>query len=411
MSFDSVFEQVLTDIKDGKNVMLHGAGGVGKTHLIKKLRDNVKKPMHLTSTTGVSAFNVGDGCTTINSFAGVFTGDREPLYYVKKNRSNQKRLKIIKDTRLLVIDEVSMLGKKMLELIDIVFKAIRQDGRPFGGIQVLFSGDFFQLPPVKDKWCFTSKVWSDLAFCIHTLKKPQRHKADKSFFKMLMRIREGKHKHRDLVSLQKRHIKYFEMSESDREKLPAVMLFPTNKNVDHYNNQRLDELDGEKFPYTATYSNKEAKKASGCILNDIIILKKGAQVMLTSNLDVSVGLVNGSTGIVTDCGKGYVCVEFVNGISHVIECFEYIIDDEQNIKAWQIPLKLAWAISIHKSQSATIPLVVIDLGECFEKGQAYVALSRCGEMDGVYLTDFNPKSIKVDSLVLDFMGEKKNYRK
>lgn len=401
MSFEDIFKSVLLEIGNGKNVMLHGAGGVGKTFMIKRLREKVNKKMVLTSTTGVSAFNVGDGCTTINSFACVMTGDKEPSYYVRKCRSNPERFKALREVELLVIDEISMLGLKLIELLDVVFKAIRQNTKPFGGIQVLFSGDFYQLPPVKDNWCFKSSVWKDLDLKIFNLSKPQRHKSDKSFFRMLMRIRNGTPKHKDFVALQKKHIEYYQMTEEERSQIPAVMLFSTNNNVDHYNQCRLDEIDERKWNYNATYSKKEAKKASQGVLNDIVVFKKGCQVMLTVNLDVESGLVNGATGIVEDCGPGFVLVKFVNGESRVIEKYEYIIDEEQNIKAWQIPLRLAWAISIHKSQSATIPIVVIDLGNCFENGQAYVALSRCQTLDGVYLTDFNTKSIKTNHDVIE----------
>lgn len=405
MSFDDTFQEILGQIEEGNNIMLHGAGGVGKTYMIKKLRDNVKKNMVLTSTTGVSAFNVGDGCTTINSFACVMTGDRDPAYYVRKCRRNPSKFKRIKETELLVIDEISMLGMKLLELVDKVFKAIRQDKNPFGGIQVLFSGDFYQLPPVKDDWCFRSDVWNDLNLNMFSLTKPQRHKSDKSFFRMLMRVREGKPKNKDLIALQKKHIQYYNMSEKERDELNAVQLFSTNNNVDSFNQDRLAELEEKEWIYSAIYSKKDAKKLTQGILNDIVVFKKGAQVMLTVNLCVVDGLVNGATGIVKDCGPGFVAVDFANGLSRVLERYEYVIDEENNIKAWQIPLRLAWAISIHKSQSATIPKVVIDLGNCFERGQAYVALSRCQTLDGIYLTDFNTSSIKTNQCVIDFLKE------
>ncbi len=407
-TFDNVFDRVLETIGSGGNIMLHGAGGVGKSYLIKKLRDKLGGGwcVVLTSTTGVSAFNVGDGCVTINSFAGILTGEKEPEYYVRRCRKSPTRVKELNQVQLLVIDEISMLGKSIIEKLDVVFRVIRKTPKPFGGIQVLFAGDFYQLPPVKDDWCFHSKVWDDLNLEIHNLSKPQRHKSDKPFFRMLMRIREGKPKKKDLIALQGKHIKYFQMTEEERSALPAVMLFPTNNNVDHYNQSRLDELEEKEFIYSATYSTKEAKKASRSVLgdNDVLVFKKGSQVMLTVNLDVTEGLVNGATGIVESCGPGYVHVRFVNGVSKLMEKYEYIIDEEQGIKAWQIPLRLAWAISIHKSQSATIDMVVIDLGNCFENGQAYVALSRCRSLDGIYLTDFNTKSIKVNGDVVDFFA-------
>jgi ATP-dependent DNA helicase PIF1 len=374
------------------------------SYLVKNINERLKgeRNISLTSTTGVSAFFIGHGCKTIHSFAGLQVGDKEVDYYIRRVRRNTKQFKEINDSMLLVIDEISMLGAELIEKLDIVLKVIRRNTNPFGGLQVIFSGDFLQLPPVKDDFCFNSPVWEKLKLTAFKLTEPQRHKNDKSYYRMLMRIREGKPKQRDINRLYARNGVYFDMSEEERDNLGAVVLFPTNFNVKNYNLANLGELKTPEFMYKACVVGKKNYVFNNMI-EDTLSFKVGAQVMLTVNISVETGLVNGATGKVLVCEGKQVTVEFVNGMTVPIVAHEFIMDEEKGIKVLQIPLRLAWAVSIHKSQSCTLDRVVIDLGSCFEDGQAYVALSRAKSLEGVFLTDFDPASIKANTEVVDFV--------
>jgi ATP-dependent DNA helicase PIF1 len=374
------------------------------SYLVKNINECLKdkRNISLTSTTGVSAFFIGNGCKTIHSFAGLQVGDKDVDYYIRRIRRNTRQFKEINDSMLLVIDEISMMGAELIEKLDIVLKVIRRNTDPFGGLQVIFSGDFLQLPPVKDDFCFNSPVWDKLKLTSFKLTEPQRHKNDKSYYRMLMRIREGKPNKRDINRLYARNGVYFDMSEEERDNLGAVVLFPTNFNVKNYNLANLEELKTPEFMYKACVVGKKNYVFNNMI-EDTLSFKVGAQVMLTVNISVETGLVNGATGKVLLCEGKQVTVAFVNGMTVPVGVHEFIMDEEKGIKVLQIPLRLAWAVSIHKSQSCTLDRVVIDLGNCFEDGQAYVALSRAKSLDGVFLTDFDPASIKVNADVVDFV--------
>jgi hypothetical protein len=371
------------------------------SHLIKDVYNKLKNTtvMNLTSTTGVSAFNIGNGCRTINSFSGVMIGDKDNDHYIRRIMRNKKQKDEINNCRILFIDEISMLGDDLFEKIDIILRVIRRDTRPFGGVHLIVSGDFLQIPPVKSNFCFFSDIWSKLDFEHYMLSKPQRHKNDISFYRMLMRIRRGKTLPKDLKRLHERHRLYYEMTEKERDDLGAVILYATNNNVYNYNMANLNEIKNTEYIYKSVFLGK---KKTESMIEDEITLKVGAQVMLIVNLNVLTGLVNGATGKVISCSLENVTVEFVNGITTIIEKHEYVLDEENGIRVVQIPLRLAWAVSIHKSQSCTLDRVVIDLGKCFADGQAYVALSRARSLDGVYLIDFDSKSIKTNIDALEF---------
>jgi len=389
------------EISGNKRFVLGNFIVTHNSHLIKDLYATLKPRMNinLTSTTGVSAFNIGKGCRTVNSFTGVMTGDKDNDYYIRKIRRNKKQMGEITGCKVMVIDEISMLGDEIFEKIDIICRVVRGNTKPFGGIQLVASGDFLQIPPVGSDFCFMSKIWGQMNFTNFMLSVPYRHRNDVSFYRMLMRIRRGKTMPKDVARLHERHRVYYEMTDQAKAELGAVILYPKNRDVDDYNRIQLEELEGKEFVFTSTKVGNHTKKDG---IEDKVTLKVGAQVMLNINLDVEAGLVNGATGFVKECSNQSVTVRFVNGLTITLERHEYILDEENGVKIIQIPLKLSWAVSIHKSQSCTLDKVVIDLGGCFEKGQAYVALSRARTLDGVFLTDFEEKSLRTDEDAIDF---------
>lgn len=410
----NAFEEILK----GKNVFLTGCAGTGKTHLLKHIINYCKLKMislAVTSLTGISAILL-DG-TTLHSWAGILLGDDTKenlleLVYCKREKTDNWR-----NTQILIIDEVSMLKAELLHKLDYIGKKIRKKNKPMGGIQLIFSGDFAQLPPVKAKYIFLDPIWNYMVETKIELKQNMRSN-NEILTQMLSEIRLG------ILSEKSKEILYDRLFvDIDKDDIKPTQLFSTCLTVDDINLNELQKL--------INYNNKEYKyKAYDVIINtknyklttnqeqmfinqldkNVRLLKTlnlcvGAQVMLTSNIDVYGGLVNGSRGIVTECNSRCIKVKFIDNSEIYIDQikFEYKIDKNISVIRKQYPLILAWAQTIHKCQGATIDLVSIDLGSSiFEYGQAYTALSRTRTIEGISLMAFDPKSIKCSPDVYDY---------
>jgi ATP-dependent DNA helicase PIF1 len=374
----------------GKNIFLTGAAGVGKTQVLKLFIKVYKqtKIMGVTSTTGISALLFGG--TTLHSFLGIGLGNGSVENICTKIFSRSYLNKRWRDLEVLVIDEISMLSPTLFDKLEEVARTVRRNLKPFGGIQLILSGDFCQLPCINsDNFCFEADSWDK---CIdHTiyLTEIMRQK-DIEFQECLNEVRIGK-----LSKTTKKLLKSrLNIKLTNEFGILPTRLYSTNRSVDSLNDTELDKLSEtnvEFFEYNMDI--KYAKKneiavdmyKKFCSAPETIQLCVGAQVMLLWNLDIEGGLVNGSRGIIINFVNNLPLVKFLNGREVVIDyhTWEHEENDKKILTVFQIPLKLAYALTIHRSQGCSLDYAEIDLSDCFSAGQSYVALSRVKNLEGL----------------------------
>ena len=374
-----------------------------------------------TATTGVAAINLNvPECkisgSTLHSWAGVGLAKDIPKKLHAKVYHDKRASNRWLHTDVLIIDEVSMLGADFIDKLDYIGRGIRTEkDKPFGGIQLILSGDFLQLPPVNEEWCFKSFVWEKLDLIPFIFDKPYRYE-DLDYFKLLLRVRKGNQTPEDIGKLRARTRSYDKLLKALKEAkghnvIKPTILYSKKVDVDYYNEQELGKLSGSEIEYIAddkfTPYNKKAKhdfyiNKLDSIAPKTISLKVGAQVMLKCNLDVKGGLVNGSRGVILEAEPGSVYVRFVNGTKLRVKKQNWDIEDKDGKGARsQLPFILAYSITIHKAQGCTLDYAVCDLGpNVFAPGQAYVALSRVRSLRGLFISDLYPSCIKVDKSAL-----------
>lgn len=410
-----------SNIKDllyeGKNIFLTGPGGVGKSYYIKKLKEELGDTITITSTTGVSSFNLKG--QTIHSFSGIGAiTRRDKISHIIKKIYKKGTDEKIKNCKILVIDEVSMLGQFYLETIDQVFQHVRRNENPLGGVQVIFTGDFLQLPPINDEFCFNSHVWKDLKLHTIYLKKMYRVK-DPVYTQLLERVRVAKHTTEDNKALYKRVFAYNDLviDYTQKDKIQPTFLYGKKVNVEEKNMEELEQNDAEllifkpKFTWNdSSRKDKDLKLIEERILENILYLKIGAQVMLTVNISVEEGLVNGSRGVVVDYtntgGEKLLKIKFLDGRVIEFSTHDFVYTEENDKPHYtitQFPFILAYALSIHKVQGCTLDYAVIDLGySIFEASMSYVALSRVRSIEGLFLKAFQSHKIFCNKDALEF---------
>jgi ATP-dependent DNA helicase PIF1 len=412
----------------GENIFITGVGGTGKTRLIQYIAEDAKnkeKNFQVCAMTGCAAVLLNCSANTLHSWAGIGLARGNINEVVNRVIKSKFRRKNWNRIELLIIDEVSMLSKKLLIILDMIGKKIKKNMKPFGGIQIIFAGDFHQLPPIGDEddpgsinFCFESEIWN-LLFPIENqiqLKTIFRQK-DPIYQKILQEIRDGRI-HKSSINILK---KYIRIPDENMEIKPPILL-SRRKDVDEINLKNLNNLktNEKNFnlqnnieiedKYKNTFNNDEIQYELNYLKNNILAeskltLKIGAQVMCIANIDIegTNAIVNGSQGIIKDFINNYPLVEFRNGETRIIK--EHIWKSEiiPNIGIKQIPLIYAWAITIHKAQGLTLETGMIDVGKnVFECGQTYVALSRLVSLDGLYLIAFDPYKIKLFNKVIEF---------
>jgi len=417
------FAQLKEYLFQGHNVFLTGPGGVGKSYYINQLKKELESIV-VTSTTGVSSFNLG--AQTIHSFSGIGALKKtDTLETAMKRVRKTKSMDRIMQTTILVIDEISMLGLSYLEILDKVFQKVRGRSTTFGGIHVIFTGDFLQLPPVDDQFCFHSEVWEALEMKMIYLTKMYRVN-DPVYTSILERVRVARHTPDDNRELYKRYFAYREMKEREEtereknekneenddnknddkeaEKIRPTFLYSKKVNVQEKNMEELQKNPNDMLIFQPHYVPGKTEEDVKKTLTPLY-LKVGAQVMLTVNMDCDNGLVNGSRGVIVAYENQELRVKFLNGSVLSFPRHEHVCEEDGKVlyKIIQFPFILAYALSIHKVQGSTLDFAVIDIGHSvFESSMSYVALSRVRNLDGLFLEAFQPHKIFCNKEALAF---------
>lgn len=429
MSLNQEQQIALEYAKQGKSFFLTGPGGSGKSYVLARIREELesqKRRVALTAMTGCAALLLGNKAKTLHSWAGVGLAKEPAIILIQKIRNYAKALRRWLATDTLIVDEVSMMNPEFLEKLNKIAQAVRRDGRPMGGLQVIFVGDFFQLPPVnKDsrngvptQFVFESPEWLQVVPYKVELKKIERQR-DPAFHKILEEARHGALSKESLKILKTRQNLDWKSLE-----IKPTLLFSRKAEVDFVNESNLKALQGERRTYNANtvllpiartrgldMNSEEVKFAIQRLDRDApympeLILAKGAQVMLLINMDFELELVNGSRGVVvgfTEDELHLPIVKFRSGEPIPIGPFAWESDDIEGLERQQIPLRLAYALTIHKAQGATLDCALIDIGtSTFECGQAYVALSRVRSLDSLYIWDLEQSAFKTHDKVISF---------
>jgi hypothetical protein len=405
-------EEALDILKTGVSVFLTGEPGSGKSYVAARYVATLRRegiPVSVTASTGIAAAQLGG--TTIHAWSGIGTrsqvGPRD-LEAISKNRRIADRMK---KTRVLIIDEVSMLSGQTLSAVSQACQYVRQSRLPFGGLQTIFVGDFFQLPPVVRRddrfaaemdsqdpedlspFAYAARAWRDLepAVCYLT---EQHRQSDDDFSGLLSAIRSNRVGKSDLALLASRR--------TSGDSLPhgITRVFTHNTDVDRINDAELAKIPGEARSFFMSSTGDKVLADGlkrGCLSPERLDLKKGAIVMFTKN-DPEGRYVNGTLGFVTgfDTADGAPVVQTKMG-PVTARAAEWKVAEDETVKAGitQIPLRLAWAITVHKSQGMSLDAALMDLSNAFEYGQGYVALSRVRTLTGLYLLGWNDRALRV----------------
>ncbi|MBI5134236.1 MAG: AAA family ATPase [Candidatus Taylorbacteria bacterium] len=392
--------QALEILKTGKNAFITGPAGSGKTHLvnsyIKYLRDN-EIDVGVTASTGIAATHMGG--MTIHSWAGIgieASLTQNDIMGLAEKAYLRRRFEKVK---VLIIDEVSMLHHYRFDLVNEVMKAMKGNELPFGGVQVVLCGDFFQLPPVsrpgepESRFIYHSESWAEAKFFICYLSEQHRHK-DGEVLSILSEIRRNDVSDGSRELLQSRHGKR-------TSKIEPTRLFTHNVDVDSLNEREFDLLESMGFTeYRMESKGRERLVAvlkKSCLAPEVLRLKKGARVMCVKN-NFDEGYVNGTLGIVESCVTGEdPVIRAADGRMIRIEKATWTIEEDGKELALieQYPLRLAWAITVHKSQGMSLDAVEVDLSKSFEPGMGYVALSRVRTLDGLTILGMNETALSV----------------
>ncbi len=393
--------QILEILKSGQNAFLTGPAGCGKTFLLNQYIEYLKKnsvEVGITASTGIAATHLNG--RTIHSWCGMGISHKLTKPQIKKLSRKRHLKQRIKNTKTLIIDEISMLDSTRLDLVDKICKEFKKDTRPFGGMQVVLCGDFFQLPPVSrnnenGKFITESKIWKqmDIKICYF---EEQFRQEDELFLKVLNDIRSSSVTQETCAILEERINKVIDTD------IKPTKLHTHNSDVDTYNDLELNILEGaEAIFHMDSYGPTPLVQAliKHCLTSETLRLKIGAVVMFVRN-NFDKKYVNGTLGKIIDFDddNGYPVVETTSGDTIVASPERWVVEENgTDIAALtQVPLRLAWAITIHKSQGMSLDSAEIDLSKTFEYGMGYVALSRVRSLEGITLMGINELALQVN---------------
>ena len=404
-------KEALKILEAGHNVLLTGPAGSGKTFLLNQYSAYLKKKgigVAITASTGIAATHIGG--RTIHSWAGIGIKDSLSQRDLQSLAKKAYLKKQFEKTEVLIIDEISMLHAHRLDMVNQVCQVLKKNFLPFGGLQVVLSGDFFQLPPISPgneeaEFVYKAQVWPEMDIRVCYLEEQHRQN-DEKMTRILGSLRRDEVGAETIALLQNR-IK-------ERPKgISPVRLFTHNVDVDRINNQELDLIEAEEHVYHMTSSGDKKLVVTlqkSCLAPSDLVLKKGALVMFVKNKfkEEKALYVNGTTGVVVAFDEyNFPIVRLRSGEEIVVGPDSWTIDDDDKILARinQLPLRLAWAISVHKSQGMTLEAAEIDLSRSFGYGMGYVALSRLSSLAGLYLLGINEMAYKLDPQVFAFDRE------
>ena len=429
--------QALDILKTGANVFLTGEPGAGKTHTINEyiwyLRSSGIETA-VTASTGIAATHLSG--MTIHSWSGIGIKPKLSRYDLDKLATNEYLVKRIAKAKVLIIDEVSMLSPDTVTMVDQVCREIRMSAEPFGGLQIIFVGDFFQLPPVVReiestpspsgrgrggaddfnqevlsdelfetpsrtvaRFAYSSPAWQH-ANTITCYLTEQHRQDDADFLSLLSAIRKNAFTEDHLLHIVKRKV--------DRENIPLGIpkLYSHNVNVDAVNDGTLKKIKADEKVFAMSSTGNEYLVATlkrGCLSPETLTLKVGAEVMFTKNKPKD-GFVNGTLGVIESFStfSNNPIVKTKSGQKIEVEPMDWQVEENGKVKAslTQLPLRLAWAITVHKSQGMSMDAAVMDLAQVFEYGQGYVALSRVRRLSGLHILGWNAKAFEVHPEVL-----------
>jgi ATP-dependent exoDNAse (exonuclease V) alpha subunit len=408
-------KEALEVMKSGHNIYLTGRPGSGKTYLLNKFIQFLRQeniPTGVTAATGIAATHLNG--MTLHSWSGMGVLnelDDKELKRLLKKRNLQKRLR---KSRVLIIDEVSMLSAKHLDIASEIVRMSRQSWEPFGGMQVVLCGDFFQLPPVGNKsdrktrlFAYHSRVWQELNPKICYLTE-QHRQLDRKYLAALEAIRTNSVGESVRSLLRKRIGVSLRAgsSSSFRVQPECTKLYTHNADINVINAGELQKLPGKEQVFHMNSTGPIALVGMlhrSCLAPEALALKKGAFVMFVRN-NFEQGFINGTLGVVEGFGDdGFPVVETKDGGRIKVFPEKWRIEEDGEVKAEirQLPLRLAWAITVHKSQGMTIDAVEIDLRKSFESGMGYVALSRAPSLEGIRLMGLNDLALRVNEEVVE----------
>ena len=402
-------ETALKLMKAGENVFLTGSAGAGKTYTLNQYINYLKArkvPVAITASTGIAATHMNG--MTIHTWAGIGIKDTLSDDDLKRMKERKYLKEHLENAQVLIIDEISMLHAKQLNLVNQVLKYFKESDEAFGGIQVIAAGDFFFFFPVgrnseqnRDKFCFMSTAWVEAKFRVCYL--TEQHRQDDSALNDILNAIRAQ-------SIQPQHIQALQSTRNQDIGETYTRLYTHNMDVDSINFQHLNAIEGTDHQFVAVADGNEKlieTLKSSVRAPDELTLKKHAKVMFVKN-NFDMGYINGSLGEVIgfeeDDQLGMLPkVKMTDGTTLLVAPETWSVDNEGGktiASLQQVPLRLAWAITIHKSQGMTLEAAEINLSHTFEKGQGYVALSRLKSINGLRLLGFNDQALELDSLAI-----------
>jgi ATP-dependent DNA helicase PIF1 len=398
-------KQALQVMQSGNSVFLTGAPGAGKTYVLNdfiKRMQRLHKNVAVTASTGIAATHIGG--TTIHSWSGLGIRDSLSDWDRDRLKENDRLIKRYNAADILVIDEVSMLHGRRLDMVNEVSKLLRKSEEPFGGIQVIMVGELFQLPPVSRgseplDFVHNSAAWAELNPRVCYLSE-QHRQVGGGLLDMLeaMRCGEVNEMHESMLGER--------LGKKPSEDVAITRLYAHNVDVETINQKHLAVLNSETKLYTMQTKGAAAKVeqlVKNVLAPEELELKIGAEIMFVAN-NFAAGFVNGSRGRVVDFVDSLPLVELTNGRSLKVEYHSWSLVEDGRTRAevTQLPLRLAWAITIHKSQGMSLDAAEIDLSRTFTPGMGYVALSRVRSLEGVYLNGINQMALAMSPEIYEF---------